>query len=100
MGPAYRTTTTAGMNLTDIRNHEECGHIFTTYILPDIFHFVAFIIGFIHFRVNEGEPMYALMEKVHRLDCEQLDHRPFPFRSSFMRIKACVYSVPIASFVD
>jgi len=44
--------------------HAECGHIFTTYILPDIFHFVAFIIGFIYFRATEGEPMYSLMEKV------------------------------------
>jgi len=42
----------------------ECGHIFTTYILPDIFHCLAFIIGFINFRVTEGEPLYSLMEKV------------------------------------
>lgn len=47
-----------------ITPHPSCGHIFTTYILPDIFHCVAFIIGFIHFRVTEGEPMYSLMEKV------------------------------------
>lgn len=61
--PGSRTTTFKS-NLTEIYNHPECGHIFTTYILPDIFHFAAFIIGFIHFRMNEGEPMYALMEKV------------------------------------
>lgn len=42
----------------------ECGHIFTTYLLPDIFHCLAFIIGFINFRVTEGEPLYSLMEKV------------------------------------
>ena len=41
-----------------------CGHIFTTYILPDILHIAAFIIGFIYFRVTEGEQMYSLMEKV------------------------------------
>ncbi|CAF0730819.1 unnamed protein product [Rotaria sp. Silwood1] len=55
-------TTNANMSL--IHTHVNCGHIFTTYILPDIFHFAAFIIGFIHFRVTEGEPMYSLMEKV------------------------------------
>lgn len=46
--------------------HEECGHIFTTYILPDIFHCLAFIIGLIHFRITEGEPLYSLMEKVKK----------------------------------
>ncbi|CAF3799349.1 unnamed protein product [Rotaria sordida] len=55
---------TTNANMTLIHNHNECGHIFTTYILPDILHFVAFIIGFIHFRVTEGEAMYSLMEKV------------------------------------
>ena len=57
-----RTRSTT-VNATALHNHAECGHIFTTYILPDIFHFVAFIIGFIHFRVTEGEPVYSLMEK-------------------------------------
>ena len=42
----------------------ECGHIFTTYILPDIFHCVAFLIGLIYFRITEGESVYSLMEKV------------------------------------
>ncbi len=41
-----------------------CGHIFTTYIVPDILHCAAFIIGFVYFRITEGEPMYSLMEKV------------------------------------
>ena len=41
-----------------------CGHIFTTYILPDVLHLFAFIIGFMYFRVTEGEPIYSLMEKV------------------------------------
>lgn len=42
----------------------QCGHIFTTYIVPSIMHFAAFIIGFIYFRINENEQLYALMEKV------------------------------------
>jgi hypothetical protein len=51
-------------NVTSLNAPIVCGHIFTTYILPDILHLVAFIIGFLFFRVTEGEPMYSLMEKV------------------------------------
>ncbi|CAF3176894.1 unnamed protein product [Rotaria socialis] len=51
------------INVTDAETLV-CGHIFTTYILPDLLHFIAFIIGFIYFRTTEGEPMYSLMEKV------------------------------------
>lgn len=39
-------------------------HILTTYILPSIMHLVAYVIGFIYFRINENEQLYALMEKV------------------------------------
>ncbi len=42
----------------------QCGHVVTTYIVPSIMHFAAFIIGFIYFRVNENEQLYSLMEKV------------------------------------
>jgi len=45
-------------------NAPVCGHIFTTYILPDILHLASFIIGFMYFRITEGEAMYSLMEKV------------------------------------
>jgi hypothetical protein len=45
-------------------NDTVCGHIFTMYIIPDILHCTAFIIGFVYFRITEGEPMYSLMEKV------------------------------------
>ncbi|CAF1227909.1 unnamed protein product [Rotaria magnacalcarata] len=62
--PGITRPHTTNASLTLMHAHAECAHIFTTYILPDIFHCVAFIIGFIHFRVTEGEPMYSLMEKV------------------------------------
>lgn len=42
----------------------QCGHIVTTYIVPSLMHFVAFILGFIYFRVSENEQLYSLMEKV------------------------------------
>ncbi len=48
-------------------NDTVCGHIFTVYIIPDILHCTAFIIGFVYFRITEGEPMYSLMEKVGRI---------------------------------
>ncbi|CAF0931945.1 unnamed protein product [Adineta ricciae] len=62
--PGLTRPHTTNASFTLMAKHAECGHVFTTYILPDIFHFVAFIIGFIYFRVTEGEPMYSLMEKV------------------------------------
>jgi hypothetical protein len=52
---------------TQTSNDTECGHIFTMYIVPDILHCTAFIIGFVYFRITEGEPMYSLMEKVRRI---------------------------------
>jgi hypothetical protein len=43
---------------------EVCGHVITTYILPSILHLASFIMGFVYFRINENEQLYALMEKV------------------------------------
>lgn len=45
-------------------NNTQCGHIVTMYVIPDILHCAAFMIGFIYFRTTEGEQMYSLMEKV------------------------------------
>lgn len=47
-----------------VKRDEVCGHVFTTYIIPSVMHFVAYIIGFFYFRVMESEQLYALMEKV------------------------------------
>ena len=41
-----------------------CGHVVTTYIVPSLLHLIAYILGFIYFRINENEQLYALMEKV------------------------------------
>ncbi|UJR23617.1 hypothetical protein I4U23_026603 [Adineta vaga] len=62
-----------------------CGHIFTTYILPDILHIVAFIIGFMYFRITEGEPMYSLMEKV--FICADQNMRKFSPNRVIRRLK-------------
>ena len=43
---------------------KQCGHVFTTYIIPSLMHFISFVIGFIYFRINENEQLYSLMEKV------------------------------------
>lgn len=44
---------------------DPCQHVFGTYIVPSFLHFLAFVIGFYHFRVQEHEGLYALMEKVY-----------------------------------
>lgn len=43
---------------------EACEHIITTYVIPNVLHFGAFIMGMYHFRFQENEQLYALMEKV------------------------------------
>lgn len=42
----------------------ECTHIFSTYVVPNILHFLAFITGFYLFRIQESEGLNALIEKV------------------------------------
>ena len=42
----------------------ECTHIFSAYVVPNFFHFLAFIMGFYHFRIQESEGLHALIEKV------------------------------------
>lgn len=42
----------------------ECTHIVSTYVLPNAFHFLAFLIGFYMFRIQESEGLHALIEKV------------------------------------
>ncbi|XP_050413714.2 uncharacterized protein LOC126828156 isoform X1 [Patella vulgata] len=49
------------INLT---SGEACEHIITTYIIPNVLHFLAFILGIYYFRIQENEQLYALMEKV------------------------------------
>ncbi|XP_078612280.1 uncharacterized protein LOC144882399 isoform X1 [Branchiostoma floridae x Branchiostoma japonicum] len=42
----------------------QCSHVFTTYVVPDILHFMAYLLGFFYFRIQDNEQLYALMEKV------------------------------------
>ncbi|XP_046577481.1 uncharacterized protein LOC124285315 [Haliotis rubra] len=41
-----------------------CEHVVTTYVIPNFLHFIAYIMGFIYFRIQDNEHLYALMEKV------------------------------------
>lgn len=41
-----------------------CEHVITTYVIPNFLHFIAYIMGFIYFRIQDNEHLYALMEKV------------------------------------
>lgn len=45
----------------------ECSHIFSTYVVPNVLHFLAFFIGFYLFRIQESEGLNALIEKVFLL---------------------------------
>lgn len=51
-------------NVSGTNDDDQCGHIVTTYLLPSMMHLLAYLIGFIYFRINESEQLYALMEKV------------------------------------
>ena len=42
----------------------ECTHIASTYVVPKVLHFMAFLIGFYMFRIQENEGLHALIEKV------------------------------------
>ena len=44
-----------------------CNHIITSYLIPDVLHFVAFLLGFWYFRIQDNEQMYALIEQVFLL---------------------------------
>ncbi|KAL8612343.1 hypothetical protein ACOMHN_020162 [Nucella lapillus] len=41
-----------------------CDHIITTYLIPNLLHFVAYMVGLYYFRIQDNEQIYALMEKV------------------------------------
>lgn len=68
----YQTTPSYGLlqNLTTMRKigpsepPEACQHIITTYVIPNVLHFLAYIMGVVHFRIQENEQLYAIMEKV------------------------------------
>ncbi|XP_077861774.1 uncharacterized protein LOC102807715 [Saccoglossus kowalevskii] len=42
-----------------------CYHIFTTYIIPDVLHLIAFVMGLWIFRLCENEELNALIEHVY-----------------------------------
>lgn len=68
----YQVTPSYGLlqNLTTMRKigpsepPEACQHIITTYVIPNVLHFLAYIMGIVHFRIQENEQLYAIMEKV------------------------------------
>ncbi|XP_074657791.1 uncharacterized protein LOC141910844 isoform X3 [Tubulanus polymorphus] len=65
LGPA-ETRPTSSSNPFDNKSHEPiCQHVVTTYIIPNMLHMVAYIMGFVFFRLRDNhEQLYALMERV------------------------------------
>ena len=47
----------------------ECTHIFSTYVVTNVFHFLAFFTGFYMFRIQESEGLNALIEKARMISC-------------------------------
>jgi len=64
MDPATIVTETENLTSPTATYPLACEHVVTTYVIPNILHLVAFIMGFVHFRILENEHMYALMENV------------------------------------
>ena len=60
------TTTTEGqVPFSPVVTTESCGpHWVTTYVVPNVLHFVAYLMGFIYFRLMRSEQLYALIERV------------------------------------
>lgn len=58
----YLSSTPGNLTINDSEQHkdrEQCGHVFTTYIVPSVMHLASYILGFIFFRINENETLYA-----------------------------------------
>ncbi|XP_052782801.1 uncharacterized protein LOC128219030 isoform X2 [Mya arenaria] len=65
MDPAEVIPTNLNLTDADASSYPlACEHVITTYVVPNILHLVAFIMGLVHFRVQENEHLYALMENV------------------------------------
>ncbi|KAL4220209.1 hypothetical protein ACF0H5_020617 [Mactra antiquata] len=64
MGPAIIDVTSKNLSTSQTTVPLACDHIVTTYVVPNVLHFVAFLLGMYHFRVQESEQLYALMESV------------------------------------
>ena len=69
-------TTTGAANTISVATTEaskpsgvfsNCNHVFTSYIIPDLLHLMAFCVGFWYFRIQDNEQMYALIEQVFLL---------------------------------
>lgn len=75
MRPAEVETPTKNLTHAGYTYPLGCDHIITTYVVPNFLHFVAFLMGIIHFRVQENEQLYALMENVSTR---------FPFKTEYL----------------
>ncbi|XP_038050585.1 uncharacterized protein LOC119723793 [Patiria miniata] len=63
--PAPTPTTPSGYVPIEpaIDSYHACTHLISSYILPDVLHFVAFLLGFWYFRIQDNEQMDALIQQ-------------------------------------
>lgn len=64
--------------------------MFTSYIIPNILHLLAYFLGFLHFRVRKNEALDSLMEKVF-LYCESTYIKHVSQKWLIGRLKSYVY---------
>ncbi|WAR27892.1 hypothetical protein MAR_013596 [Mya arenaria] len=84
MDPAEVIPTNLNLTDADASSYPlACEHVITTYVVPNILHLVAFIMGLVHFRVQENEHLYALMENVF-LQASPLNSRSAPVLHWFL----------------
>ncbi|XP_076324064.1 uncharacterized protein LOC143232463 isoform X4 [Tachypleus tridentatus] len=57
----FRIKNKTELNFT---SSHQCDHVISTYVVPSVLHFLAFVYGFYFFRIQENEQLYALMERV------------------------------------
>ena len=75
---------------------KECTHIFSTYVVPNVFHFLAFLIGFYMFRIQESEGLHALIEKViHRAVVFKTSDKSVGTLSFYCKHAALFYTFPL-----
>ena len=69
----------------------ECTHIFSTYVVTNVFHFLAFLTGFYMFRIQESEGLNSLIEKARVISCSVWQMFTLWFNSSSQCIVHAVF---------
>lgn len=81
----------------DSKGPTTCTHIFSLYIIPNILHLLAYLMGFVHFRIRANEDLDSLMEKVF-LYCEATYTRHVSQKLLIRKLKSYLYFLVFWTF--